>query len=148
LAVINTYSHGASSWLLPAPHVPNPCARWREENAMRLAKDTRQTLGLAVEALIELLDVIGPDPDAEPSLGATTAFDQEHAWDWDAGYLDDREHEHDGREPSEDEPHFYDEANKLSIHVAHEVAKLTLQALLNRLRAKVLAKAKLDATRS
>jgi hypothetical protein len=37
---------------------------------MRLAKDTRQTLGLAIEALIELLDAIGPDPEAEPSLGS------------------------------------------------------------------------------
>jgi hypothetical protein len=29
---------------------------------MRLARDTRQTLGLAIEALIELLDAVGPDP--------------------------------------------------------------------------------------
>ena len=52
---------------------------------MRLAKDTRRTLDLAVEALIDLLDAIGPDPEAEPSLGAITAFDQEYAWDRDAG---------------------------------------------------------------
>jgi hypothetical protein len=41
---------------------------------MRLAKDTRETLGLAIEALIYLLVAIGPDPEAEPSLGATTAL--------------------------------------------------------------------------
>jgi hypothetical protein len=85
---------------------------------MRLAKHTRQTLDLAIEALIELLDAIGPDPDAEPSLGSTTAFDQEFAWDLDTGYLDEREDEHDGREPSEDELHFYDDSNRASIHNA------------------------------
>jgi hypothetical protein len=113
---------------------------------MRLAKDTRQTLDLAIEALIEFVDAIGPDPDAEPSLGSTTAFDQEFAWDLDAGNLDDREDEHDGREPSEDELHFYDEANRASIHNAHEQARLALRALLTRLRPGSPAKAKLDAT--
>jgi hypothetical protein len=112
---------------------------------MRLAKDMRQTLDLAIEALIELLDAIGPDPDTEPSLGATGAMDQGYAWDLDAGYLDDREDEHDGREPSEDEPHFYDETNRTSIHAAHEQAREALRALLKRLR-HAPVKAKLDAT--
>ena len=107
---------------------------------MRLAKDTRQTLDLAVEALIELLDAIGPDPDTEPSLGSTGSIDQAYAWDLDTGFLDDREHEHDGREPSEDELHFYDETNKACIHAAHEQARLALRTLLMRLRPGVLAK--------
>jgi hypothetical protein len=101
---------------------------------MRLAKDTRQTLGLAIEALIELLDTIGPDPEAEPSLGATNAFDQEYAWNPDNGHLEDCEDEHDGRELSENELHFYDEENRASIHAAHEQARTALQALLKRLR--------------
>jgi hypothetical protein len=113
---------------------------------MRLAKDTRQTLDLAVEALIELLDAIGPDPDAEPSLGATTAFEQDYAWDLDAGHLDDQEEEHDGREPSEDELHFYTEPNKVHIHAAHKEAKRALRSLSKRLRPITAAKAMLDAT--
>ena len=101
---------------------------------MRLAKDTQQSL--AIEALIDLLDTIGPDPEAEPSLGTTTAFDQECAWHRDAGYFDDREDEHDGREPSENELHFYDDANRASIHAAHQHAKEALRSLLKRLRAR------------
>jgi hypothetical protein len=103
---------------------------------MRLAKDTRQSLDLAIEALIELLDAIGPDPEAEPSLAATSAIDQDYSWDLDAGYSDDREHEHDGREPSEDEPHFYDRDNQANIHAANVQAKEALAALLKRLRSK------------
>jgi hypothetical protein len=69
---------------------------------MRLAKDTRQTLGLAIEALIELLDAIGPDPDAEPSLGNPEQMNQDA---WSAGSRKDLEGEHDGAEPDvEDEP--------------------------------------------
>lgn len=48
---------------------------------------------------IEHLDAIEPDSDAEPSLGATSAMDQECAWDLDAGHHDNREDEHDGSEP-------------------------------------------------
>jgi len=72
---------------------------------MRLARDTRQTLGLAIEALIELLDAVGPDPDEEPSLGNPEQMNQQHAWDINAGARDDREGEHDGAEPDvDDEP--------------------------------------------
>ena len=71
---------------------------------MRLARDTRATLGLAIEALIELLDAIGPDPEAEPSLGSTNGTNRAQSWGYDAGTLDDREDEHDGREPGENEP--------------------------------------------
>ena len=74
------------------------------------------------------------------------AFDQEFAWDLDTGLLDEREDEHDGREPSEDELHFYDEANRASIHATHEQARLALRVLLKRLRPNPPAKAKLDAT--
>jgi hypothetical protein len=52
----------------------------------------------------------------------------------DAGFLDEREDEHDGREPSEDELHFYDEANRASIHAANMQAREALQNLLRRLR--------------
>jgi hypothetical protein len=38
-------------------------------------------------------------------------------------YFVEREDEHDGREPSEDEPRFYDEANRASIDAAHELCK-------------------------
>jgi hypothetical protein len=99
---------------------------------MRLAKDTRQTLDLVIEALIEFLDAIGPDPEAKPSLSTTSAVDQEFAWDLHAGFVDECEDKHDGREPSEDELHFYDEANRASIHDAHEQARTALRALLKR----------------
>ena len=47
---------------------------------MRLARDTRQTLGLAIEALLELLDAIGSDPEAEPSLAVPEQVNQSRAW--------------------------------------------------------------------
>jgi hypothetical protein len=59
----------------------------------------------------------------------------------------DREDEHDGREWSEDEPYFYDEANRARIHAAHEQASTALQALLTRLRSRAPAKAQLDGRR-
>ena len=73
---------------------------------------------------------------AGTASGATSALDQEYAWELDVGNLDDREDEHDGREPSEDELHFYDKDNKASIHAANVQAKKALQALLKRLRRK------------
>src|SRR5688572_10853976 len=69
---------------------------------MRLALDTRQTLGLAIEALIEFLDAVGSDPEAEPSLGNPEQMNQEHAWSYNAGTCDEREGEHDGTEPDVD----------------------------------------------
>ena len=57
-----------------------------------------------------------PTADAEPSLGATTALDQDYAWDFDAGR------------------NFYDDARRTSIHAAHEEARKALQALLKRLK--------------
>ncbi len=51
-------------WSMRSPESGRDC--------MRLAKDTRLTLDLAIEALIELLDASGPDSDAEPSLGPPT----------------------------------------------------------------------------
>jgi hypothetical protein len=69
---------------------------------MRLAKDTQQTVALAIEALIELLDAVGPDPDAEPSLGSPEQVNQES---WSFGNRQDLEGEHDGAEPNvDDEP--------------------------------------------
>ena len=56
------------------------------------------------------------------------------------------EDEHDGREPSEDELHFFDSDNKAIIHAAHEQAQLALRILLKRLRPDPPVKAKLDAT--
>lgn len=62
----------------------------------------------AVDRLLAVLDLIDGDPDAEPSLGfaeprqnphAYGALDQTHIAE---GATDDREDEHDGREPDED----------------------------------------------
>jgi hypothetical protein len=61
--------------------------------------------GLAIETLIELLDAIGPDPEAEPSLASPNGINQSGSWGYDAGNCDDREDEHDGAEPDvDDEP--------------------------------------------
>src|SRR5688572_29656850 len=66
------------------PHGPGACGAVENGRGhMRLARDTRQTLDLAIEALIEL-DTIELDPNAEPSLGATKAVDQDYGWDLDA----------------------------------------------------------------
>ena len=51
-----------------------------------------------------------------------------------SGFLDDREEEHDGREPSEDEPHLYTKENRAAIHAANLQARKALQGLLKRLR--------------
>jgi hypothetical protein len=56
--------------------------------------------------------------------------DQEYAWD--------------GREPSEDEPHFYSSENRASIHATNVQAREALLALLKRSRKRDTAKAKLD----
>lgn len=100
---------------------------------MRLARDTRQTLGLAIEALIELLDAVGPDPDAEPSLGNPEQMNQALAWDH-PGNRQELEDEHNGCEPTEDELHHCDRENRVSVHAAHEQARTALTALVKRLR--------------
>ncbi|MGB3271823.1 MAG: hypothetical protein WBA66_02845 [Xanthobacteraceae bacterium] len=70
-----------------------------------------------IEVLIDTLDADAGDPDDEPSLGfvenhPTPPFDSDHWWpfktsdgrqDIDQGKGDDREDEHDGREPPEDD---------------------------------------------
>jgi hypothetical protein len=77
--------------------------------------EARELLATAIECLIALLDLQEPDPelepngdeefdtvDNEPSLGATLATNQAEAWGRQSGTKDDREDEHDGREPDED----------------------------------------------
>jgi len=68
---------------------------------------SREQLERHVEALIDLLDTLDTDPDAEPSLGWTDAFwgpTNQATSDFTANANggDDREEEHDGAEPSED----------------------------------------------
>ena len=68
----------------------------------------RKLVETAIERLVELLDEIDPEPDAEPSLGSTGGLypdDQGRSWGIGAGTSDDGEEqcedegaEHDGRE--------------------------------------------------
>lgn len=84
---------------------------------------TRRDIEQHVDALIDLLDHLDADPDAEPSLGFTESHynpDQDRS-DYSANTNagDDREDEHDGAEPSEDgEPSlgWTDNENQASPH--------------------------------
>jgi hypothetical protein len=98
-----------------APTIERPRARklraLRKLNAAR-----RRRIEEAVERMIQALDEIDGDDDLEPSLGSsethpspgfyyTTNDRSDHQEGWSRGRRDDREEEHDGREPDvDDEP--------------------------------------------
>ena len=68
---------------------------------------TRDQIERHIDSLIDLLDALDTDPDAEPSLGWTDAFwgpTNQATSDFmaNANCGDDREEEHDGAEPSKD----------------------------------------------
>ncbi|MCJ2093271.1 hypothetical protein MKK67_12335 [Methylobacterium sp. J-072] len=76
-------------------------------------RELRRRIADRIEADLALLDALSPDPDAEPSLGASEPFTVGPALDWvygsgddreeDAG--DDREHENEHGGDIQDEPH-------------------------------------------
>jgi hypothetical protein len=83
---------------MPQPHLP-PAAEG--------LPTTRQDIERHIDALIDLLDSLDTDPDAEPSLGWTDAYwgptnQAEPNFMANANGGDDREDEHDGAEPDVD----------------------------------------------
>ncbi|WP_342108061.1 hypothetical protein [Methylobacterium sp. SI9] len=76
-------------------------------------RELRRRIADRIEADLALLDALDPDPEAEPSLGASEPFTVGPALDWvygsgddreeDAG--DDREHENEHGGDIQDEPH-------------------------------------------
>jgi hypothetical protein len=108
---------------------------------MRLARDTRQTLGLAIEALLELLDAIGPDPEAEPSLAVPEQVNQSRAWahpgnrqELEEQCEDEGAIEQDCIPGSEDELPRALRFDQAQVVAANKQAQTALQALLRRLR--------------
>ena len=75
-----SYGSNAYSWWRPTPNSTDECEEENEHGGD--INDERQ----------------GPEDDTEPSLGATNAVNQEHAWRVGTSLLD-AEDEHDGREP-------------------------------------------------
>jgi hypothetical protein len=61
----------------------------------------RQRIENAIQAMIDALDALGPDPEMEPSLGSLSDDDNQGFWGW--SDHTDREGEHDGCEPQGDE---------------------------------------------
>ena len=83
------------------------------------ASISRRDVESQIDALIELLDTLDPDPDAEPSLGSVNPSTYGEPLPWAAGGSDDREDEHDGCEPDEGgEPSlgWTENANQASAH--------------------------------
>lgn len=82
-----------------------------------LAPEERQRIGDEIDRLLALLDAADGDPDLEPSLGSLDRVDGLYHRGgadqrlWSAGSRDDREDEHDGREPDVD-----DEPSLASLH--------------------------------
>lgn len=75
-------------------------------NRLRVSKHRRIKIENAIEKLIDMLDRAEPDPDLEPSLGSSEWQGWNSGADqtlWAYGNKDDREDEHDGCEPPDDD---------------------------------------------